>query len=209
MQNYHLHSAITKAYSVITPCPRHRSSAYWDCQISAVTRLARCCQILAPAGPWLAGSSSAQIHHCFRPACLPFQIHPNNKYSPLLEERLPYSLYESIDGTFIFLTKATEPTGSYITGSMTQDRCEIVPMVTSSTGRALLLPLGQYSFSILMRLRSWYISQNLKRSRDREHDHAPLRDYLPIQRLILHMANQCTKFEVSSLSHSRDTWGEA
>jgi len=50
------------------------------------------------------------------------------------------------------------------------------------------------------------IFQNLKRSRD--HDHAHLRDYLSIWRPILHMANQCTKFEVSSLSHSRDILGE-
>jgi len=46
------------------------------------------------------------------------------------------------------------------------------------------------------------ISQNSKKSRDR--DHAHLRDYLSIRRLILHIANQCTKFEVSSLSRSRD-----
>jgi len=51
------------------------------------------------------------------------------------------------------------------------------------------------------------ISQTLKRSRD--HDHAHLRDSLSIQRLTLQMANQYTKFEVSSLSHSRDILGEA
>jgi len=41
------------------------------------------------------------------------------------------------------------------------------------------------------------ISQNLKMSRDR--DHAHFRDYLSIRRLVLHMANQWTKFAVSSL----------
>jgi len=50
------------------------------------------------------------------------------------------------------------------------------------------------------------ISQNLKRSHD--HDHAHLRDYLSIQRLMLHMANQCTKFEVSSLSCPLDILGD-
>ena len=45
--------------------------------------------------------------------------------------------------------------------------------------------------------------KNLKRSRDC--DHAHLKDYLSIQRLIFHMANQCIKFEVCSLiSRSRD-----
>jgi len=37
-----------------------------------------------------------------------------------------------------------------------------------------------------------------------DHDHAHLRESLSIQRLILHMANQRTKFEVPILSHSRD-----
>jgi len=46
-----------------------------------------------------------------------------------------------------------------------------------------------------------YYVQSLKRSYD--HDRTNLRDYLSIQRLIiLNMANQCTKFEVSSLSRS-------
>ena len=49
------------------------------------------------------------------------------------------------------------------------------------------------------------IFQNLKTSRDR--DHAHLRDYLSIRRLIHHIANQCTKFEVSSINHSRDILG--
>jgi len=49
------------------------------------------------------------------------------------------------------------------------------------------------------------ISQNLKRSR--YCDHAHLRDCLSIRRLTFHMANQCTKFEVSTLSHSRDILG--
>jgi len=39
------------------------------------------------------------------------------------------------------------------------------------------------------------------------HNHAHLRDYLSIGRLILNMANQCTKFEVFSLSHSSDILG--
>jgi len=45
------------------------------------------------------------------------------------------------------------------------------------------------------------ISENSKRSHDC--DHAHLRDYLSIRRLILHMTNQCTTFEFSSLSCSR------
>jgi len=49
------------------------------------------------------------------------------------------------------------------------------------------------------------VSQNLKKLRDR--DHAHLRDYLSTHRLILHMANHCTKFEVSSLCRSRDIFG--
>jgi len=49
------------------------------------------------------------------------------------------------------------------------------------------------------------ISQNLKWSR--YCDHAHLWDYLSIQRLGLHVANQCTKFEFSSLIHSRDILG--
>jgi len=48
------------------------------------------------------------------------------------------------------------------------------------------------------------ISQNLERSCDL--DHAKLRDDLSVRRLIFHMANQCTKFEVS-ISHSRDILG--
>jgi len=39
------------------------------------------------------------------------------------------------------------------------------------------------------------------------HDHAHLRDYLLIQRLILHVANQCTKFEVSRFNHYEDMKG--
>jgi len=58
---------------------------------------------------------------------------------------------------------------------------------------------------MLHHFRDIIISKNLKRSRD--HDDANLRDNLSIRRLILHMANQCTKFEVSSLSRSRDILG--
>jgi len=43
---------------------------------------------------------------------------------------------------------------------------------------------------------------------DRDVVTMPIRDYLSIGRLILHVANQCTKFQVSSLSHSRDILGE-
>jgi len=50
------------------------------------------------------------------------------------------------------------------------------------------------------------ISQNLMRSHDCDHTH--LRDYLSIWRLIFHMANQCTKFQVSSISRSRDILGD-
>jgi len=49
------------------------------------------------------------------------------------------------------------------------------------------------------------ISQNLKRSPD--HDHAHLREYLLIQRLILHMSNQCRKLEVSSINCFIDILG--
>jgi len=45
------------------------------------------------------------------------------------------------------------------------------------------------------------ISQNLKKSHD--HDHAHMMDCLSIQRLILHVANQCTKFEVSYVHQLR------
>jgi len=44
-----------------------------------------------------------------------------------------------------------------------------------------------------------------KGSHDR--DHAQLREYLSIWKLILNVANQCTKFEVCSLSRSRDILG--
>jgi len=50
------------------------------------------------------------------------------------------------------------------------------------------------------------ISKNMDRSRVR--DHAHLRDSLSIRRLIFYMANQCIKFEVSSLSRSRDILGD-
>ena len=49
------------------------------------------------------------------------------------------------------------------------------------------------------------ISNNLKMSHDHDHDH--MRDCLSIQKLILHMANHCTKFKVYSISCSRDTLG--
>jgi len=45
------------------------------------------------------------------------------------------------------------------------------------------------------------ISQNLKKSPNVT---THLRDYLSIRRLIVHIANQCTKSEVASLSHSTD-----
>jgi len=48
--------------------------------------------------------------------------------------------------------------------------------------------------------------QNLKRSRDRDHAHS--KDYLLVWKLILHMANQCTKFEVASLSRPIDILGD-
>jgi len=48
------------------------------------------------------------------------------------------------------------------------------------------------------------ISQNLKTSHDRDHAHS--RDTV-IPMLKHHMANQCTKFEVSSFSRSGDILG--
>ena len=41
----------------------------------------------------------------------------------------------------------------------------------------------------------------------KDRDHAHLRYYLSIQRLILHMTNQCSNFEVFCFSHSRDILG--
>jgi len=58
--------------------------------------------------------------------------------------------------------------------------------------------LSRTAFEILS-----LIFQNLKRSRDS--DHAPFRDNLSNIRLGLAMINMYTKFEVSSLSRSRDT----
>jgi len=49
------------------------------------------------------------------------------------------------------------------------------------------------------------IFKNLKRSYYRYHAH--LKDSLSVRRLIVHMDNQCTKFEVSSLSHYRNILG--
>jgi len=46
------------------------------------------------------------------------------------------------------------------------------------------------------------ISQNLKRSSDRDHSHVGI-----IQRILVHTANHSTKFEVSSFSRSRDIFG--
>jgi len=50
------------------------------------------------------------------------------------------------------------------------------------------------------------ICQNLNRSCDRDYTH--LSDCLSIWKLTLHVVNQCTKFEISSLSHSRDISGD-
>jgi len=50
-------------------------------------------------------------------------------------------------------------------------------------------------------------SHNIKRSHDRYHVH--LRDYLSIRRLILHLAKQCTKFEVSMFTHYEAMKGKA
>ena len=50
------------------------------------------------------------------------------------------------------------------------------------------------------------ISQNLKTSLDCDHAHS-IKGHSVIPMLKHHMANQCTKFDMSSFSHSRDILG--